>query len=109
MAKLGSEKNPLILRLADESKVDDIASTCHENGWHFILGIVDIFVGRIHFCFSKRIPGAIPRAPFSQKSREILSVIFIPGDALRRYISHYIFFANALVERHCSISHTGND
>ena len=38
MAKSGSEKNPLILRVADDSKVDDIASICHENGWHFILG-----------------------------------------------------------------------
>ncbi len=38
MAKLGSEKNPLILRVADDSKVDDITSICHENGWHFILG-----------------------------------------------------------------------
>jgi SWIM/SEC-C metal-binding protein len=39
MAKLGSEKNPLMLRLADESKVDDIANICDERGWHFILGI----------------------------------------------------------------------
>ena len=39
MTKLGSEKNPLILRLADESKVDDIANICDERGWHFILGI----------------------------------------------------------------------
>ncbi len=30
MAKLGSEKNPLILRLADESKIDDIAKICDE-------------------------------------------------------------------------------
>lgn len=41
MAKLGSEKNPLILRLADESKVDDIANICDERGWHFILGIAE--------------------------------------------------------------------
>jgi SWIM/SEC-C metal-binding protein len=38
MAKLGSKKNPLILRVADETKVDDIAAICHENGWHFMLG-----------------------------------------------------------------------
>jgi len=38
MAKLGSEKNPLILRVADESKIDAIAAICHENGWHFIVG-----------------------------------------------------------------------
>jgi SWIM/SEC-C metal-binding protein len=39
MAKLGSEKNPLILRLVDESKVDEISTICDERGWHFILGI----------------------------------------------------------------------
>ena len=39
MAKLGSKKNPLILRVADESKIDAIASICHDNGWHFILGL----------------------------------------------------------------------
>jgi len=38
MAKLGSQKNPLILRVADGSKIDPIAAICHENGWHFILG-----------------------------------------------------------------------
>jgi SWIM/SEC-C metal-binding protein len=38
VAKLGSRKKPLILRVADESKVDRIANICHENGWHFILG-----------------------------------------------------------------------
>ncbi len=39
MAKAGSEKNPLILRLADESKVEQIAALCDEKGWHYILGI----------------------------------------------------------------------
>ena len=39
MAKLGSEKNPLILRLADDSKVDDIVTICDERGWCYILGI----------------------------------------------------------------------
>lgn len=38
MAKLGSQKNPLILRVAEEFKIDHIAAICHENGWHFILG-----------------------------------------------------------------------
>jgi len=38
MAKLGSKKNPLILRTTDDSKVDTIADICHKNGWHFILG-----------------------------------------------------------------------
>jgi SWIM/SEC-C metal-binding protein len=39
MVKLGSEQNPLILRLADDSKVDGIVTICDERGWHFILGI----------------------------------------------------------------------
>ena len=39
MAKLGSKKNPLILRVADESRVDQIAEVCHQHGWQFILGI----------------------------------------------------------------------
>ena len=39
MAKLGSKKNPLILRVADDSDIDRVASVCHDNGWHFILGI----------------------------------------------------------------------
>lgn len=39
MAKLGSEKNPLILRVADDSKADEIATICDERGWRFILGI----------------------------------------------------------------------
>ncbi len=38
MAKLGSKKNPLILRVADDSKVDGIATICEERGWHYILG-----------------------------------------------------------------------
>jgi SWIM/SEC-C metal-binding protein len=39
MAKLGSEKNPLILRLTDDEKVDEIVTICDERSWHFILGI----------------------------------------------------------------------
>ncbi len=39
MAKLGSQKYPLILRVADESKIDRVAEICDENGWHFILGV----------------------------------------------------------------------
>ena len=39
MAKLGSKKNPLILRVADDSKVEAIAGICRDNGWHYILGI----------------------------------------------------------------------
>ena len=39
MVKLGSKKNPLILRLADESRVELITEICYKNGWQFILGI----------------------------------------------------------------------
>ena len=39
MARLGSKKNPLILRLADASRVALITEICYTNGWQFILGI----------------------------------------------------------------------
>ena len=39
MAKLGSKKNPLILRVSDDSKIERIAGICGKNDWHFILGI----------------------------------------------------------------------
>ncbi len=39
MAKLGSKKRPLILRVADESRVEQIANICYKNGWQFILGL----------------------------------------------------------------------
>jgi SWIM/SEC-C metal-binding protein len=39
MAKSGSKGNPLILRVADESKAQLVAEICFENDWQFILGI----------------------------------------------------------------------
>ena len=39
MAKLGSQKKPLILRVTDDSKVARIAEICDENDWHYILGL----------------------------------------------------------------------
>jgi SWIM/SEC-C metal-binding protein len=39
MAKSGSKRNPLILRIADESKAQLVAEICSENDWQFILGI----------------------------------------------------------------------
>ena len=39
MAKKGSKKNPLILRVADESRVESITEICYKNDWRFILGI----------------------------------------------------------------------
>lgn len=38
MAKLGSEKRPVILRVADEDRAREMAEICSENGWHFIIG-----------------------------------------------------------------------
>ena len=39
MVKSGSKGNPLILRIADESKAEQIVETCFEKDWQFILGI----------------------------------------------------------------------
>ena len=39
MVKLGSKANPLILRVADESKAEQIAEIGFEKDWNFILGI----------------------------------------------------------------------
>ena len=39
MVKSGSQGNPLILRVADESKAQLVAEICFENDWQFILGI----------------------------------------------------------------------
>jgi hypothetical protein len=39
MVKLGSKANPLILRVADESKAEQIAEIGFEKDWQFILGI----------------------------------------------------------------------
>lgn len=38
MAKLDSKKNPLVLKVSEESKVDEVIQICNHNGWHFILG-----------------------------------------------------------------------
>jgi SWIM/SEC-C metal-binding protein len=39
MAKLGSEKRPLILRVQSEKRLNEVTSICEENGWKFIIGI----------------------------------------------------------------------
>ena len=39
MVKSGSKANPLILRVADESKAEQIAEIGFEKDWQFILGI----------------------------------------------------------------------
>jgi SWIM/SEC-C metal-binding protein len=38
MAKLGSEKRPVIVRVQDEDRAREIAEICSENSWHFIIG-----------------------------------------------------------------------
>jgi len=38
MAKLGSEKRPVIVRVQDEDRAQEIAQICSENRWHFIIG-----------------------------------------------------------------------
>ena len=38
MAKLGSEKRPVIVRVQDEDRAREIAEICGKNNWHFIIG-----------------------------------------------------------------------
>lgn len=39
MAKLGSEKNPIIVRVANDAQGKYVAQQCTEHGWHYIIGI----------------------------------------------------------------------
>jgi SWIM/SEC-C metal-binding protein len=38
MAKLGSEKRPIITRVHTDEKARYVAETCAEHGWHYIIG-----------------------------------------------------------------------
>jgi len=38
MAKLGSEKHPIVVRVQTEERALYAAKKCTENGWHFITG-----------------------------------------------------------------------
>lgn len=38
MARLGSEKRPVVVRVQTEERGREIASICHEHGWHYIIG-----------------------------------------------------------------------
>lgn len=38
MAKLGTEKKPVIVRVHTEEKAKYVAKTCAANGWHYIIG-----------------------------------------------------------------------
>ncbi len=39
MAKLGTEKNPAVVRVKTMERAAEIAALCDEHGWHFIAGI----------------------------------------------------------------------
>ncbi|HET89419.1 MAG TPA: zinc chelation protein SecC [Chloroflexi bacterium] len=39
MARKGTKKNPIIVRVQTEEKLHEVALICHENGWHFIAGL----------------------------------------------------------------------
>jgi len=38
MAKLGSEKRPVVVRVHTDEKAKYVAETCVKNGWHYIIG-----------------------------------------------------------------------
>ena len=39
MAKLGSEQNPLVVRVRTERRMTEVAEICESHGWKFIIGI----------------------------------------------------------------------
>jgi SWIM/SEC-C metal-binding protein len=39
MAKLGSDKNPLVCRVRSMERVEQVARVCEEHGWHYICGV----------------------------------------------------------------------
>ena len=39
MAKLGTEKKPITVRVQTEERAKEIASLCEEHGWIFIIGL----------------------------------------------------------------------
>ncbi len=38
MAKLGTERRPIIVRVHTDEKATYVADTCEKNGWHYIIG-----------------------------------------------------------------------
>ena len=38
MAKLGTEKRPIIARVHSDEKAQYVAETCAKHGWHYIIG-----------------------------------------------------------------------
>ncbi len=41
MAKLGTEKNPIIVRVKTEERGQYVAQVCEQNGWQYIIGFED--------------------------------------------------------------------
>jgi SWIM/SEC-C metal-binding protein len=39
MAKLGSEKNPVIVRVQTQKRLEEVAKICHDHGLRFIVGL----------------------------------------------------------------------
>ena len=39
MARLGSEKNPIIVHVQTSAEGKEVARICSENGWHYIIGL----------------------------------------------------------------------
>lgn len=39
MAKLGSKKRPVVVRVQNETRAREIVSICKEHGWQFIVGM----------------------------------------------------------------------
>jgi SWIM/SEC-C metal-binding protein len=38
MAKLGSDKRPVVVRVQSDKRAQEIASICNEHGWKYIIG-----------------------------------------------------------------------
>ncbi len=39
MAKLGTEKNPIVVRVNNDETASYVAETCSDCGWHYIIGL----------------------------------------------------------------------
>jgi SWIM/SEC-C metal-binding protein len=39
MAKLGTKKHPIIVRVQTQERAFEVATICQERGWHYIAGI----------------------------------------------------------------------
>jgi hypothetical protein len=39
MAKLGSKKKPIVVRVQTQERAAEIAAICDEHGWYFVAGL----------------------------------------------------------------------